>query len=374
MDSSKKKGVTVLVCTHNGEDNIRMTLHYLAKQKVNTDLAWEILIVNNASTDNTRTTALQIWDELKVSVPFRVVDEPIPGKDRAMDLGLKLAKHSYTIVCDDDNWLCETYVQDAFTIMENNPRIGVLGGKGTPVFTGEPPEWFAQFQTYYAVGPQSPINGEIRHFWPEYRFLWGAGAVINMRAYNLLLRAGFKRILTHRKYPKVARSEDLELCFAIWLTGYKLWYDKKLTYQHSISNDRLTWAYLLRTVKQSIPAIHYLRPYNILIFTGPENAPSRSYWKQYIKQYLSIRLFYNNYKYIENLRNLWYFILGSHKENMLYFNQALFWYKFSGILRLGRGYDTNYKRVAKLQRDLALLKSEKIKQGRKKISPCPIER
>lgn len=368
-----KKGVTVLVCTHNGENNLQVTLQHLAHQQVKADLEWEVLLINNASTDHTRQVALQLWDDLKTIVPFTVVDEPKPGKDRAMDLGLELAKYSYVIVCDDDNWLCSTYVQDSFTIMEGNPRIGMLGGKGIPAFEDSPPEWFTGYQTYYAVGAQSIINGEIKHFWPQYRFLWGAGVVINMEAYNLLKRAAFSRILIHSKHPKVARSEDLELCFAIWLTGYKLWYDKKLTYQHYLTKDRLKWSYLMKVVKQSISAIHYLKPYNILIFTGAENAPKKSYWTKYIKQYLNIKLFIDNYKYRENLKNLLFFIFGLHKKNKLYFDQALFWYMFFSIIRLGRGYDSNFKKVAKLQKDLAGLEGEKINFRNKKTTHFPVE-
>lgn len=359
MEPYKRKGVTVLICTHNGENNLKKTLQYLAKQNVNDDLEWEILIINNASTDNTRNAALKIWGDLKVDISFTVVDESQLGKDRAMDLGLELSKYSYVIVCDDDNWLGDNYVQDSFSIMEKNPRIGMLGGKGIPAFDRPPPKWFDLYKTYYAVGSQSKINGEIKHFWPSYRFLWGAGVVIRMETYYLLKKAGFRRILTYRKNPKVARSEDLELCFAIWLTGYKLWYDKNLQYQHYISNDRLKWSYLLKVVKQSISAIHYLRPYNILIFTGPENAPKQSYWTQYIKQYFSIKLFIQNYRHIENLRSLVYFALGLHREDPQYINQALFWYGFYSTIRLGRGYETNFKMVVKLQKNLAVLSSKK---------------
>lgn len=368
----KKKGVTVLVCTHNGGNNLKTTLLHLAKQNVDAHLDWEILLINNASTDNTREVALQVWNDFKSVVSFTVVDEPETGKDRAMDLGLSLAKYSYAIVCDDDNWLCDTYVQNSFTIMEGNPQIGMLGGKGVPSFEGTPPKWFTKFQNYYAVGSQSIVSGEIKHFWPAYRFIWGAGSVINMEAYSLLKRAGFSRILTQKKYPKVARSEDLELCFAIWLTGYKIWYEKKLVYQHYISNDRLKWNYFLKVVKQSIPASHYLKPYNILIFTGPANTPKQNSWLQHIKPY--IRLFYHNCKSIENWKNLGYFILGLHKENELYFRQAQFWYMVFGILQLGAGYNDNFKRVLRLQKRLAEMGGIKTKLRTERLSKSLIQR
>jgi glycosyltransferase involved in cell wall biosynthesis len=342
-----KKGVTVLICTFNGEKNLLPTLQHLAWQKTDPNLEWEILVIDNASQDNTAETALHIWHELKTPIPFSVAHEMRPGKDKAMDMGLSRAKYNYVIVCDDDNWLSDNYVQYAYTIMERDPAIGMLGGQGMPDFEIHPPEWFTGWETFYAVGQQNLFSGELRHYWPRYRFLWGAGAVINLEAYNFLKEAGFDRILTFEKTPRAARSEDMELCFAIWLAGYKIWYDKDLTYRHYIPAVRLKWEYIMKVIKQSIVAVHYLRPYQILLFTGAVHAPQKSFWPRYIVYYL--KLFLRAYVSFEGVALLFHLLIGAHLEKKHYLNKAMTWYQFHSVLTLGRGYDTLYKKVLRLQ-------------------------
>jgi glycosyltransferase involved in cell wall biosynthesis len=352
---SLKKGITVLICTHNGDKNLPDTLMHLSRQRVESFVEWEILLIDNASTDNSANIALKTWKSLHTHIPLTVLRENKPGKDNAIDLGFKSAEYSYVIICDDDNWLNENYIQHAYSIMTSHPEIGMLGGKGEPVFEEEcdAPLWFNEFQKFYAVGPQAYLNGEIIHYWPTYRFLWGAGVVVNLEAYSVLQTVNFKRILSSARYPKVARSEDVELSLAIWLTGYKLWYDEGLTFQHFISKEKLKFSYLMKVVRQSISASHYLRPYRILLFTGVRNAPSKSFWKQYIIYH--VRLLSRKLKSRAYFK-LWMRVLfNRHLEDVLYVYIAIEWYQIKSVIDLGKEYDRLFKRTAQLQRNLSLV-------------------
>lgn len=348
------KGVTVLICTHNGAKSLPVTLQHLALQQVAAHLPWEIIMVNNASTDGCEKIAVDIWDKLDATIPFTIINEHRPGKDNAIDLGLNSAKYSCVIICDDDNWLNDNYVQNAFDIIEQNPEVGMLGGKSIPEFEINPPKWFERHKVYYAVGEQAKYNGEVKHYWPNYRFIWGAGSVINIDAYNFLQTNGFRRILTASERPKVARSEDLELCFAIWLAGYKIWYSDKLVFKHHISAEKLKWSYFMHMLKQSVSAIHYLRPYNILLFTGAEKAPSRSYWLQYLSYFWkSLRSKINT---TNDLKTLIRLLAGRHQETHHHFLIAVAWYQFYACLRLGNGYDKIFKRVLDFKKKMSISK------------------
>lgn len=350
MDGSKEKGVSVVICTYNGEKLLPATLCYLARQKVNADLQWEILLINNASIDNSAKIAVEKWNSFGSVVPFTVLNERQKGKDFALKLGFAKAKFKYVIICDDDNWLCESYLQTAYNILESNPAIGLLGGKGVPVFDKKPPFWFEKCKTLYAVGKQYLVNGEVRHYWPNYRFIWGAGAIVNLEAYDFLERKGFKRVLNSVDYPHVARSEDVELGLAIWLGGYKLWFDERLTYHHYLPEDRLKWKNFMKVVKQSISSIHYLTPYNILIFTGLNNAPKESFWKDYILLYW--REVRRNFRSFKDFKILLRILTNSHIEDLHYLEKAQLWYRFMSVLKLGKGYDRIFRRILKLQKEI----------------------
>lgn len=257
------EGVTVLICSFNGAKNLPATLACLAAQQVGTSLDWEVLVVNNASSDNTREVALGAQSIVPVSV--RVLDEPVKGKDQALYTGIRQACYSYVLVCDDDNWLAADYVRVAFDIMNGHPRIGMLGGRGVPVFEKSPPSWFFQFESYYATGRQGRHRGELRATVDFGGYLWGAGSVIRKEAFLRLEEAGFERLLTYTQYPEY-RCEDLELCLAIKMAGYKLWYDDRLVFQHYIPAQRLDWSYLLNNFKAGGMGAALLQPYREIVY------------------------------------------------------------------------------------------------------------
>jgi glycosyltransferase involved in cell wall biosynthesis len=343
-------GVSILICTYNGSKNLEQTLIHLVNQHVDDNIPWEVILIDNGSTDQSKETAARTWNDQGCPVPLRLFDEPKKGKDIAIDFGLSKVQYKYVIVCDDDNWLCDTYVQHAYYTMKNNPEIGILGGKSVAAFESNPPQWFFSYQIYFAVGEQGLVNGEIQHYWPKYRFLWGAGSVINMEAYFFLKSKGFSRILTVRKYPKVARSEDVELCFAIWLAGYKVWYQKELVLQHYISNDRLQWSYLMKVISQSVSSMHYLWPYQIFIFAGNKYNPTASLWLKHVWYHLKELL--KNYRSFNNIKILLRLLIGRHIEDHYYFKKASEWYHSSSVLKLGRGYGKIFQQVAQLKKRL----------------------
>ena len=54
-------------------------------------------------------------------------------------------------------------------------------------------------------------------------------------------------------------GEDPEMCFAMLFAGYKLWYEPKLIYKHSIQKARLTEKFLLDMVRGAALPVAYLR-------------------------------------------------------------------------------------------------------------------
>ncbi|MFI1745060.1 glycosyltransferase [Thalassobellus sediminis] len=358
------KGITVLISTYNGAKNLPETLRHLAIQEIDNNIPWEIILIDNASTDNSLQVALKTWNKLNNSTAFITNNEPKKGKENAIDKGLEIANYQYVVICDDDNWLEKSYLQLAYEIMSKNEDIGMLGGQGIPAKHLDLPDWFSGMKTYYAVGQQSLISGEIKHYHPKSRFIWGAGSVINMKAYCLLKKCRFERVLTNESEGKIARSEDLELSLAIWLTGHKLWYDRRLIYEHALSQDRLTWNALIHIIKISAPAYHVIRPYDIFIFTGKENAPKKSYWIDYI--IFSFKNFKKHFNSPKDIITIFSIIFGNHKQTTNYALQVRVFYQFLGMVKLWKKYNHNFKKIKHLQIRL----SETVENYDQKLLNC----
>ena len=235
--------VSVVVCCYNSSKTISKTLEYLLNQVV--DFDWEIVLVNNNSTDNT----LEIINDYKSrnKNKITVVDEIKSGKSYALLKGVMSAQGKYIIICDDDNLLKNNYVSLVYSVLESNPEIGILGGRGE-IYTENKnaiPFWFTSFQSDYAIGVQNIYSGDIS----ARGYLWGAGSAFNRIIFLGFINEGINFKLTCRNGDELTSGGDTEYCCWYLLAGYKLWYDEDLVFYHYITDDRLTKEYLTKLIE-----------------------------------------------------------------------------------------------------------------------------
>jgi len=235
-------GISVIICCYNSAKRIPETLKHLSQQQILTYFPWEIILVNNNSNDTTVEVATQEWQSYNSNVLFKILNVPEPGKSYAIKAGVFEAKYKYSIICDDDNWLSPDYLQIAFEIMESNSQIGMLGGQGIAACEINPPEWFENKKSDYAVGKQGLESGDITSRY----YLWGAGVVFRTDILFQIYNSGIKSLLTCRKGNELTSGGDSEISAWFILVGYKLWYDSRLIFRHYIPKERLTEDYVNR--------------------------------------------------------------------------------------------------------------------------------
>jgi glycosyltransferase involved in cell wall biosynthesis len=235
--------VSVVICCYNSSKTISKTLEYLLNQVV--DFDWEIVLVNNNSTDNTLDIINGYISRNKIKIT--IVNEIKSGKSYALLKGVISAQGKYIIICDDDNLLKNNYISLAYSILENNPEIGILGGRGE-IYTENKnsiPFWFTSFQNDYAIGVQNIYSGDIS----ARGYLWGAGSAFNRTIFLDFINEGINFKLTCRNGDELTSGGDTEYCCWFLLAGYKLWYDEDLVYYHYITDDRLTKEYLTKLIE-----------------------------------------------------------------------------------------------------------------------------
>ena len=260
-----KAGVSIVICTYNGAKRLPETLRHIALQQVGEGISWELVLVDNASTDNSAQLAKEEWSKYNCKAPFNIVHQPVPGLSFAREMGFANAQYDYIIMCDDDNWLKEDYVSITFEVMQKHPLCALLGGNGTFVYESKPPAWLTSY-SLYAGGPQAPASGIV----PTNR-LYGAGCVIRKSALYTIYKAGFRSLLADRMAAQLTSGGDYELSYGLALAGYEIRYDARLQFKHFITNDRLSWQYYRRYIKESASCFEVLEPYKILIETKKTN-------------------------------------------------------------------------------------------------------
>lgn len=236
----KIPGVSVVICCHNSASRIPQTLRHLQVQTGTFGIPWEVILVNNGSTDDTEAVAQRVWAE-SAPVDLRIVDEPQPGLNHARLRGLMESRFEFLSLIDDDNWVAPDWVRKVFTILSTKPSVAACGGRGSAVSETAPPFWFPMFESAFAVGPQGEREGVVPK---ERAFLYGAGLTVRASVWRRLLADGHRMVLSDRKGNSLSSGGDSELCHALVLAGWKLWYDPSLTFHHFIPESRLRWDYL----------------------------------------------------------------------------------------------------------------------------------
>lgn len=212
------------------------TLRHLANQKLPADIPWELIVVDNASTDKTKETALDEWNKYNLPAEIKVIDEKEQGVIYARKKGVRVALFEYIVFVDDDNWLHDDYLEKAFQLMEKMPDAGALGGSGEVATDGELPKWWEENKNSFAVGKQSTESGNVS----SRGYLWGAGLISRKKILDEVFDSRYPFILSGRKGAQISSGDDSEMCSRIHLLGWELYYNENLHFKHFIPKERLT--------------------------------------------------------------------------------------------------------------------------------------
>jgi glycosyltransferase involved in cell wall biosynthesis len=231
--------VSVVICCYNSAARLPQTLRHLAEQKIRQGMEWEIIVVDNASTDDTAAVTRH-FAAVHPDLSVRIVSEPQPGTMHARVRGLKEARGVIVLFVDDDNWLAPEYVALVAETMKARPEIAALGGMSTAVFEEEPPEWTARHQRLYAVSGLPKATDQLT----EANFLWTAGTSFRRSALEQVIDNSLR--VPGRQGTTLQAGEDDELCYRLQLRGHRLFCHPALRFQHYLPARRVQWDYLRR--------------------------------------------------------------------------------------------------------------------------------
>lgn len=249
--------LSVIVCCFNSSTRIAPTLDHLRRQDFSEPDGFEIIVVDNNSTDGTTAVARTAWDSSPCTIPFKVVSETRQGLSYARERGLAEARAGFVVFVDDDNWLAPDYLARMLRLMRVHPRAALIGGAITPVFEGSEPNWFQNVYGIFAVGNK----GAHARVQPLGHTVPGAGMALRISAMRDLCSRGFEFTLSDRAGAALCGGGDIELNLALQLCGWEIFYDPELRLQHFIPEKRLNWRYACGLVRGMGEAEVFLLPY-----------------------------------------------------------------------------------------------------------------
>lgn len=250
---------TILICTRNSNRVLSEVINSVLTQS-NIDLIDEILIIDYKSTDNTLEIINKQLENSSVRFSIKIIDTP--GKSSALISGLNVSKSFYTVILDDDNILENQFIENASTILSNNPNIGCLGSLGLIDSNQTYPEWFDDYKSSFAIG--LPQQGKIKDW------VWGAASIIKMESWKILSKLEFRFLLDVERLghniPVKIGGEDVELSLAIKKIGYEIDFSEELKFIHKFDVTRLDKKYLILNNKGVAASVTIHELYRTFIY------------------------------------------------------------------------------------------------------------
>ncbi|MGL5686063.1 MAG: glycosyltransferase family 2 protein [Vagococcus fluvialis] len=117
------KLVSIIMGTFNSEDRIENTVKSIQEQAYSN---WELLIVNDCSTDNTE-NVLKYFQNNDQRIMYWNNDEN-KGLAYSLNKGLAKSKGQYIMRIDDDDICLPGRIEKQVNFMEKNPQFAILGG------------------------------------------------------------------------------------------------------------------------------------------------------------------------------------------------------------------------------------------------------
>lgn len=255
-DAATTKGranpsITVAICTYNRSRLLRQTLETIAELEVPQDLSWEVLVVDNNSTDDTQALAAEFAQHL----PLRIVFEAEPGKSNAANAAVQAASGDVIIWTDDDVMVPPDWLVRYHEAFREYPDAGIFGGPIEPHFEGTPPRWlergFALVDNAYATLDLGDVAIPLGHD----AYPYGANMALRRQ---LHVQEPFDTNLGPN--PKtLVRGEEMVVVRRLLQAGEKGRWVPGARVRHVIPRDRQTIRYLRRYYLGSGQLLDYLQ-------------------------------------------------------------------------------------------------------------------
>jgi glycosyltransferase involved in cell wall biosynthesis len=199
-------------------------------------VTWELLVIDNGSTDNTADVVARHQQLL----PIRRLVESTPGKSHALNRAAQAATGDYLLFTDDDVLVDVDWLSAYVRAFRRHPEAAVFGGPIVPWFEGDPPDWLVRtfHQVEYAFAALDLGTEPIPLVSPAVPF----GANMAMRAAE------------QRRYPYdpglgpqpggTIRGEETTLIKQMLAEGASGWWVPEARVRHYVPRARQTLAYI----------------------------------------------------------------------------------------------------------------------------------
>jgi glycosyltransferase involved in cell wall biosynthesis len=228
---------TVIVCTYNRCKMLEKALDSLVASALLTSSEWEVLVVDNNSSDQTR----DVVEGFIQRCPgrFRYVFEPRQGVSYARNAGVRESRGDVLAFMDDDVTVDPEWLRNITASLHRGDCAGA-GGRIVAVWKSPPPRWLpierphalAPFVEFDFGSEPGPLNV------PPF------GANMAFRKEVFEKYGGFRTDLG-RCGDKLLSNEDTEFGHRLLAAGERIRYEPSALMHHPVLEERVRKRYVL---------------------------------------------------------------------------------------------------------------------------------
>ncbi|MGB3535689.1 MAG: hormogonium polysaccharide biosynthesis glycosyltransferase HpsE [Microcoleaceae cyanobacterium] len=252
--------LTIAICTYNGENRIPEVLEHLQQQVDTEEIDWEVLVIDNNSSDKTATVVNQFAQNWQSNSIIRYIFEPQQGTTYARKRAIQEANSELVAFLDDDNLPSQNWVFEVYQFSKEHPQVGAYGGNIYAKLDTTTPPSFEQIKLLLAVYNRGDQPFCYARSAKPRKIPAAPGSVVRKQAWeegvptHLLLQGRDEKNQT-----LLGACEDLEVMYYIQNTDWEVWHNPKMEVCHHIPNHRLQPEYLLKIARTSGYSNHALR-------------------------------------------------------------------------------------------------------------------
>jgi glycosyltransferase involved in cell wall biosynthesis len=233
---------SVIVCTYNRAESLRDTLCALRAQKSNPSRQWEVIVVDNNSTDHTRKVVAELQQEWPL---LRYEFEPSQGLSYARNHGIGVARGDILLFTDDDVLPEPDWLEVTLNGLEKF-NADACGGYIAPIWETPPPPWLTErFYGFLAIRTDRTDDYLIT---PGSQMPFGANMAVKKAVFT---RMGMFDTNRGRKGQVLSGGEDIELFERMLTTGMVAVFLGQSRVRHKVEAFRLRKSYFRRWRLQS---------------------------------------------------------------------------------------------------------------------------
>jgi len=230
--------ISAVVCTLNRATYLARAVESLINQTCPKEY-YEIIVVDNGSTDNTREIVKQFSQRARI----RYIYEPVKGLSQARNTGWQAAAGKYIAYLDDDAIASPRWLEKMMEAFETvKPAPASVGGRVAPIWESERPAWLTdQMLTFYAIIDWGNGARFFKPSSPEHH----VGCNVAYGQEVLQKCGGFNVNLGRKGKNLLSNDEDLIRKY-MDSHGLGIYYDPEIFVKHVVPKGRLTRRFLLR--------------------------------------------------------------------------------------------------------------------------------